>query len=174
MGDTTGRPTAPGNLSADGSPPQSDATAALNVTGASPPDTTWKQCDDGNGAKLGFWYKFTGGNTGANDGSWSFNVGGGAKTIAIELSCADGFNPNNGPNSQGYRITNVVAQDANGTAATDVTIVNRSNPRRWLLRDTDLDAESGEYYVVVSYSDGHGGVASNIHCDPGWQNKGGG
>ena len=141
-------------------PNTADATVTLSLTGASPPDDTWKQCKNANGDDDGFWYKFTGGNTTADDGSWEFDTdasGNSNKFIDININAADGWNPTN-PNSQGYRITSVPITYDGGVSADkqDISIQDDSNPRSWQLKDKNKDKE-----IARGHKPNHGNLEKN-------------
>ena len=154
------------------------AKANLNVTGASPPDDTWKACKTSANQTDGFWYKFTGGNSADDDGSWEFtadSTGNGAKFIDIKLVAADGWDPHNPTTSQGYRITSIpISYDSTEPDdKKDITVQDQSDPRCWRLKDKNKDVESGEYKVIVSYTPpgANPSVVTDIECDPAWRNK---
>lgn len=158
--------------------PSANATVNLNVTGAAPPDDTWAPCKKGGDQLDGFWYKFTGGNSGSDDGSLEFTVdesGNSPRFIDVKLVCADGWDPHNPATSQGYRITDVpISFDSTEPQdKQDLKVVGKTDPRCWQLKDSNKDEESGHFKVIVSYTPGGSNPSAvlDIECDPAWRNK---
>jgi hypothetical protein len=161
-----------------------DTTVNLDVIAPGytvPNDGTWKQCLGDNKQPNGFYYKFTGGNaenddgSAKNDGSVVFQhdaTGASPKTVLVQLVTADGYDPSKGPNSRGYRITDVPIAYDGSPANKDLSVTDDSNPRQWEITDSNKDAEQGEIEVVVSWTASETSpVVPRIHCDPGWRNK---
>ena len=156
---------------------KADTTVILNLTGGAPPDSSWKQCKNHAGVVDGFWYKFTGGNTGNDDGTWEFTVDNSNdnKFIDIKIEAADGWDPSKPETSPGYRITDVpITYDGSvSDDKKDISIQSDSDPRCWQLKDKNKDVESGEFKVVASFTTGgeNPTVVTDIETDPAWRNK---
>lgn len=108
----------------------------------------------------GYIYKFSGGNSGSDNGSWAFTHGSGQKQIEIQLITADGGNQ--------YYITGVSIHYDDANAAHDLTPPDLagSPARTCIITDSDVDVESGTFKVTCKYND-----VTGIICDPRWDNN---
>ena len=108
-----------------------------------------------------FAYRFTGGNTGRNNGDLSFVVDGQRKKIKFRLD-------NNV--SDGFSLYNIGFFNDDHSLSTDFDKAKISG-RKGTVIDDDGEVSSGYLKVWVEYRAGIDAPTTRIECDPRWENQ---
>lgn len=149
--------------------PIPDTPVKLDVQSGSPPDDTWKKCQDSAGADIDFCCQFTGGNWPDGQGGpgcyQATGRGNGTLTVHLKLEAKPIWTGNNG---SGYKITDVTFDPDNGQCSASG---NAPDQRQILDKNDEAVEPFAKYTVVVAYRAGTSGDGKDLYCHPRWRNN---